>query len=44
MKIKYNDNELLYLISEKNDNDIEILCEKKCILIINQLFFNLAFC
>ena len=37
MKIKYNDNELLYLISENDENAFEILCDKYRPLIISRL-------
>ena len=37
MKSKYNDNELLYLISENDEGAFEILCEKYKPLIINRL-------
>ena len=37
MRIEYNDNELLYLISEYDEAAFEILCEKYRPLIINRL-------
>lgn len=37
MRIKYNDNELLYLISEYDEYAFELLCEKYKPLIINRL-------
>lgn len=37
MKIKYNDNELLYLISEYDESAFELLCEKYRPLIISRL-------